>query len=41
MKKCMHCKEFKLFDNMFGYCKKYNTQALIHENCKIIKEKTE
>ena len=39
MKKCMHCKEFQLFDNIFGFCKKYKQQALINENCKIIKEK--
>lgn len=39
MKKCTQCKEFQLFDNMFGFCKKYKEQTLINENCKIIEEK--
>ena len=39
MKKCSKCKEFKLYDNMFGFCKKYKQQVLINENCKIIEDK--
>lgn len=34
MKKCAKCKEFKLFDNMFGFCKKYKEQVLLNEKCK-------
>lgn len=37
--KCQKCKQFKLFDNMFGFCKKYKEQALLTENCKIITSK--
>lgn len=39
--KCKKCKQYKLIDNMFGYCKKFNEQALLTENCKIIKERVE
>ena len=38
MKYCRKCRQFKHYEDLFGYCRKYETQALITENCKIIKE---
>ncbi|WP_292475031.1 hypothetical protein [Methanosphaera sp.] len=36
---CRHCKHFKNHSDIFGYCKKYDEQALLTENCKQIKER--
>lgn len=37
---CRRCKQFKLHDGIFGYCRRYHEQALLTENCEEIKEKT-
>ncbi len=39
MKHCRYCKQFKLHDDIFGYCKKYDEQALMTENCNTVKER--
>ena len=37
-KKCYYCRNYIKHDEIFGYCKKYQEQAMGSENCKIIKE---
>ena len=35
---CRKCRHFLHYEDLFGYCRKYETQALITEKCNTIRE---